>query len=102
MLLFAAWRAEIGYFGKIVFGVDAHHERRGVPAAGDHAAVDAVFRRFLVDMIGQRNVTFAKFQDFIFMDFDEAEFMHGAGNIVFEVRIFRRVGETGAVHLFSL
>lgn len=55
----------------------------------NHADVDAAFLGFFVDVIRERHVAPAEIENFIFIDCDGAEFMHGAGNIIFEVTIFR-------------
>ena len=57
---------------------------RGVPAAGDDAAVDALFRRFFVGVIGKRHVAFAEIEHFLLVDANRSELVHGAGDIIFE------------------
>ena len=78
---------EIGDVGKMMFGVDAHHQRGGVPAAGDHTAVNTFLRGFFVNVVGERHEALGEIDDFLFVDFDRAEFMDGAGNVVFKVTV---------------
>src|SRR5918994_2046085 len=72
-----------------------------MPAACDHAAVNAVFGRFSIDVIRQRYVALAELQNLGFFDFDAAEFVHRAGNVILEVTIVWCMGEPGAAHEFS-
>ena len=88
--LVAAGRAEIRNLRQIDFGVDTHHQRRGMPAAGDHAAVNTIFRGFFIDVIRERHIALAEFDYFFFVDRDGTEFVNGAGHVVFEVTVVRR------------
>src|SRR6185503_17299825 len=86
----AAGRTEVSDLGEIVFGVEAHHEGRGVPTAGNDAAVDALLRCFFIDVIGERHVAPAKLEHFLFVDADGAEFVYGAGDVILEIPVFGR------------
>jgi hypothetical protein len=61
-----------------------------MPAARDDAAVDAFFRRFFVDAVGERHIAPAQLDDFLFVHRDRAELVHGARQVIFEVAMVRR------------
>ena len=69
------------------FQCKSHHQRRGMPAAGDQAAVNAIFRRLFVGVVRQRHIALAEFEYFFFVDRNGTEFVHGAGNVVFKITV---------------
>jgi hypothetical protein len=63
----------------------AHHHRAGMPAAGDHAAVDRFGRRFLVDVEGLRVELGGEGDDLVFAHGALAEFDFLARHEIVEI-----------------
>ena len=92
---------EIGHAGKIILGIDPHHQRGGVPAAGDDVAVDAFLRGHFVGVVGQRYEAPAEVQNLLLVDGNGAEFVDRSRNIIFEIAIVGWMLKVCAAHGLS-
>ena len=66
-------------------GEKPHHQRRGVPAAGDQPAEIAVRRRRGISMHRLRVVAPREFEDLVLADRNHAALEHRAGRIILEI-----------------
>src|SRR5690349_2222984 len=68
-------------------GEELHHQRAGMPAAGDDPAIGAARCRRLVDMHRLRVVAAGKLDDLVFADRNRAAGHHPPDRIVLEIPV---------------
>jgi hypothetical protein len=83
-----------------MIGVKPHHQSRGMPAAGNEAAVGALLCEFRVGVVRERDKPFAEADNILRFDSDPAEFVHRAGDIIFEISFLDWHTKVRAGHAF--
>ena len=73
-----------------MLGEQPHHQRSGVPSAGDQAAERTLRRRHRINVHGLRVVAPGEFHDLVRRHRDIAEFAHHADAIVLEITLVGR------------
>jgi hypothetical protein len=53
-----------------------------------------VCQRFFIDVVGERDKASAEIENFLLVDADRAELVHGTGHVVFEIAIVWSGGKT--------